>query len=290
MMRTLLLVGIAGIAALAADAAHANHGNSHDSQTRVERRVIVVDAASADDAAVYRSGDDRVLAESDYRGRWQGEWDGSWDAEGETYRGTYEGEYDAHGADYDVPRSDARHDRRPPAPQIRYSDRDLERMCRRDNGAGGAAIGAVVGGVAGNRVAGRGNRTVGTLVGTGVGAVVGAVIDRNEDRRACADYWRRVDGQRTSGYGNGDRTVGYGNGDRNYDGGDYQGGYTYESGSYYGGGITTIVIPGQPIIVEETETTYETVTYAAPRARHVARRAAPRRRAPARPRATCICR
>ncbi len=277
-MRTLLLVGIAGIAALTADTAHANYDHGETAQTHVERRVILVDGASADDAAVYRSGDDRALAESDYRGRWQGEWDGSWDVEGERYRGTYEGEYDAYGARHDNPR--------------REDSGDLERLCRRDSGAGGAAIGAVVGGVAGNRIAGRGSRAEGTLIGAGIGAMAGMAIDRSEDRRACANYWQRVDGH--DGYRGAhheDRSTGYGNGDRRYSSTGYpNGNYAYEGGSYYGGGTTTIVIPGQPIIIEETEKTYETVSYAAPRARHATRRAAPRRRAPPRARATCVCR
>jgi hypothetical protein len=258
-MRTLLLVGIAGIAALTADSAQANHGSE---TTRVERRVIVVDGASADDAAVYRNGDDRALAESDYRGRWQGEWNGSWDEDRERYRGTYEGEYRGRADDHD-----GRH-------RIRHDDRDLERLCRRDNGVGGAAIGAAVGGLAGNRIAGRGSRTEGTLIGAGVGAIAGLAIDRSEDRRACEDYWRRHD------RGN----AAYGNGDRDYSG------YAYEGGSYYGGGVTTIVIPGQPVIIEETTTTYEDVAVAVPRARTAPRRVVHRRRAAPRPAARCICR
>ncbi len=314
-MRTLFLAGIASIAALTAVPALANHGSE---TTRVERRVIVVDGASTGDEAVYRSGDDRVLAESDYRGRWQGEWTGTWeDSEGRQYNGTYEGAYDgARGADYDAPppapvrarhqerrevRRDARHDasrydeRR--ADSRRYDDRELSRLCRRDDGVGGAAIGGVVGGVAGNRIAGRGNRSAGTLLGAAGGAIVGAVIDRAEDGQ-CRDYWNRT------GRGDGYSSDGYRyDGEQRYDDryayrGDYgargdsygyEGGY-YESsssGSYYGGGVTTIVIPGAPTIIEETETTYETVTVAAPRARVAPRRA--HRRAPVR-RPRCVCR
>ncbi|MEQ1687053.1 MAG: hypothetical protein ABL874_00590, partial [Sphingopyxis sp.] len=121
----------------------------------------------------------------------------------------------------------------------------------------------------------------GTLIGAGVGAIAGMVIDRAEDRRACDDYWRRTDGRRYErGYGSGDRVYNaeYGSGDRDYR---YAGGYDYIPGP-----ATTIVIPGQPIIIEETETIYETVTIAAPRAR-----VAPRRRVHrARPRARCTCR
>lgn len=282
-MRTLLLVGIAGIAALTADAAHANHG----AETRVERRVIVVDGTSRGDEAVYRSGDDRVLAESDYRGRWDGEWSGDWDDSRETYEGTYHGRYDR---SHDADRTDRSHSRRRVRHQerreVRYSDDDLARICRRDDGVGGAAIGAVVGGVAGNRIAGRGDRTAGTLLGAAGGAIVGAVIDRAEDGR-CNDYWRRVDSD--GGYRHRDyrHDGGYGyRGDYGSRGGYYESGYS--EGGYYGGGTTTIVIPGQPTIIEETETTYETVTVAAPRARAAPRRHV--RRAPARPRPRCVCR
>lgn len=306
-MRTMLLVGIAAVAAISADQAQANHG----AETRVERRVIVVDGTSAGDEAVYRSGDDRVLAESDYRGRWQGEWNGTWeDSEGRQYHGTYEGAYDAgHGASYDAPppprarhddRGEGRHHRREVRREVRrdYSDADLARICRRDDGVGGAAIGAVVGGVAGNRIAGRGNRTAGTLLGAAGGAIVGAVIDRAEDGQ-CRDYWQRSDsrGYRHDGYSDGRYRDDYA-----YRGDRYEGGYRYESGSSYGyesgyyqdggyyggGGVTTIVIPGAPTIIEETETTYETVTVATPRARTAPRRAV--RRAPARPRPRCVCR
>lgn len=310
-MRTLLLVGIAAVAAISADVAKANH----EGGPRTERRVIVVSGASGGDEAVYRSGDDRVLAESDYRGRWQGEWSGSWeDAEGRRYNGTYEGAYDAgRGARYDGPPPEAEADRRDGRRYHReerreerretrrdYSDADLARLCRRDDGVGGAAIGAVVGGVAGNRIAGRGNRTEGTLLGAAGGAIAGAIIDRAEDGR-CRDYWRRAesrdyreDGYRYDGYEY--RGGRYGRGD-GYDGRSYEsssssygyeGGY-YQGGGYYGGGVTTIVIPGAPIIIEETETTYESVTVAAPapRARTAPRRVHPRARAP-RPR--CVCR
>ena len=295
-MRTLLLVGIAGIAALTADAAHANHGAE---TTRVERRVIVVDGTSRGDEAVYRSGDDRVLAESDYRGRWDGEWSGDWDDSRETYEGTYRGRYDrGYESDHDDRAHSRRRTRHQERREVRYSDDDLARICRRDDGVGGAAIGAVVGGVAGNRIAGRGDRTAGTLLGAAGGAILGAVIDRAEDGR-CNDYWRRADsegGYRHREYRHDSRRDDRGGYDyrSGYDyRGDYgrQGGYyetAYSEGGYYGGGTTTIVIPGQPTIIEETETTYETVTLAAPRARTAPRRHA--RRALARPRPRCVCR
>lgn len=293
-MRTLLLVGIAGIAALTADAAQANHGAE---TTRVERRVILVDGTSRGDEAVYRSGDDRVLAESDYRGRWDGEWSGGWDDNRETYEGTYRGRYDRDGhADRDDRAHSARRTRHQERREVRYSDDDLARICRRDDGVGGAAIGAVVGGVAGNRIAGRGDRIAGTLLGAAGGAIVGAVIDRAEDAR-CNGYWRRADsdgGYRHREYRHDtrrdDRGYDY-RGDYGSDGYGYQGGYYesgYSEGGYYGGGVTTIVIPGAPTIIEETETTYETVTLAAPRARAAPRRHV--RRAPARPRPRCVCR
>lgn len=299
MMRTFLLVGIAALAAISADAAYATH--SAQTSTRVERRVIDIDGNQIEDDEVYRSADDREPTEGDYRGRWNGQWNGTWETpEGQVYRGQYDGSYDAEeqGARMVTRGSgDRRYIRDERVYQdARWSDEDLSRMCRRDDGVGGAIIGGVVGGVAGNRIAGRGNRTIGTVIGAGVGAVAGAAIDRAEDGRACDDYWRRSDGRRYEGYGSGDRRydTSYGSGDRRYEqhyrGDRYRGG-GYETG-YYGydyipGPMTTIVIPGQPVIIEETETIYETVTVAA-RAR-----AAPRRRvhrAAPRPRARCTCR
>lgn len=289
MMRTFLLVGIAALAAISADAAYATHG-AHTS-TRVERRVIVVDGNQTEDAEVYRSADDRAPTEGDYRGRWNGQWNGTWETpEGQVYRGQYDGSYDAE-------EQGARHATRPlrrdsegriqHREPYRTSDDDLSRLCRRDDGVGGGIIGGVVGGVAGNRIAGRGNRTAGTLIGAGVGAIAGAVIDRAEDRRACDEYWRRTDSRRYETYGSGDRNY-HGSGDR-YEGGYYESGYSRGAYGYdyIPGPMTTIVIPGQPVIIEETETTYETVTVAA-RAR-----VAPRRRvhrAAPRPRARCTCR
>lgn len=195
-MRTLLLVGIAGFAAWHADSALANqYQDSH-----VERRITILNGQVPQDEVVYVSGEDRALTEADYRGRWQGEWNGRWiDGDGRAYEGTYEGTYDGRGAAYDAPAEPARYRSRNSRERVasnrnrherRYSDADMARMCRPDNGLGGAAIGGVVGGVVGNRVAGRGNRTAGTILGAGAGAIAGAVIDRNEDRRAC-DAWLR---------------------------------------------------------------------------------------------------
>jgi hypothetical protein len=282
-MRTLLLVGVAAVAAFASQAAEANHRTTGGETVRTERRVIVVDGASAGDASVYRSSADRELAERDYRGRWEGEWQGTWQAEdGRRYEGRYRGTYDGeHGAGYDAPpemhdyRGERherveRHVRHERIDRRDWSDADWDRFCRRDDGVGGAVIGGVVGGVAGNRIAGRGNRTAGTLIGAGVGAIAGAAIDRAEDRRACEAWWSRTSSR-----------------------GHHGGGYAYE-GSYYSGGydyagMQTIVIPGAPIIIEETETTYETVHVAPARARVAPRRPVHRRAAP-RPRPRCVCR
>lgn len=290
-MRTLLLVGVAAVAAFASQAAEANHRTSGGETVRTERRVIVVDSASAGDASVYRSSADRELAERDYRGRWEGEWQGSWEAEdGRRYEGRYRGTYDGErGASYDAPppemrdyRGDRherveRHVRHERVDRRDWSDADWDRFCRRDDGVGGAAIGSVIGGAAGNRMAGRGNRTAGTLIGAGVGAIAGAAIDRAEDRRACEAWWSRSS-------------------QRDYRGGSghYGGGYAYEGGYYSGGGydyagMQTIVIPGAPIIIEETETTYETVHVAPARARVAPRRPVRHRPAP-RPRPRCVCR
>ena len=310
MMRTLLLVGIAAIAAVSAKPALANHTDNRASH--VERRVIIVNGDQVEDSAVYRSSADRAPTERDYRGRWQGEWNGTWETpEGQVYHGTYDGSYDAeadgqrhvtrerHSQDNRRWRDgDERWDdrQRGPHTDVRYSDDDLARMCRRDDGVGGGLIGGVVGGVVGNRVAGRGNRTAGTLIGAGAGAIIGSVVDRAEDRNACNVYWSRSDSRDYRG------------GRERYDGGRYESGYDSRYGderyygrderyaSYgYGGGYdyipgapTTIVIPGQPVIIEETETYYETVTVAAPRARAAPRRRA--HRASVRPRPTCVCR
>jgi hypothetical protein len=273
-MRTLLLLATAAAMAWTAQSAEA--------QTRTERRVVVVQPHNAEeDGDVYMNGDDRVLTERDYRGgRWvEGEWtpdrrrfEGVYEADPEARRGPppHRGRHsehrgDRHGASYDGP---------PPGYEGgRWSDEEMMRRCRPDNGLGGAAIGGVAGAAVGNRVAGRGNRRIGTAVGAVAGAAVGAALDRAEDRRGC-DAWYR-DYQSRGRY----QTDGY------YEGG-YEGGYDYG----YGGGTQTIIIPGQPVIIEETETIYETVTVAPARQRVRHRPAARRTTHRPRPRPRCTCR
>jgi uncharacterized protein YcfJ len=271
-MRTLLLLATAATVAWMAQDAQA--------QTRTERRVVVVQPqhGAPDDAEVYRSGDDRALNERDYRGRWV---EGVWTPDRRRFEGVYEVDdragppprgpmrMDHHrgerrGADFDGPRDSYDRDGG-------WDDEEMMRRCnRRGGGATGAVAGGVLGGVAGNRLGRRGNRGVGTAVGTVAGAVAGAVIERAVNNRGCDDWYR--DYQARSSRGSYER----------YDEGAYDQGYSY-------GGMQTIVIPGQPVIIEETETTYETVVVeqARPRVRH---RAAPRRvvhRPRPRPRCTC---
>ncbi len=270
MRYTFLLVGIAAAAAVFADGAHAQQVTR-----QVERRVIVTDPTVGEDVAVYRSGADRLPAEQDYRGRW-------------------------------------RDDQGPRGDDSRYdNDRrfDGEWDCRRSDGVTGAAVGGVVGGVAGNRIAGRGDRVVGTVVGAGVGAVAGAAIDRASRDAECRRIeryrdddrrdWSRDDrGRHHHGHRRG---YDYGNGPYVYTSGGYdygyRDGYGYQDGyrggeivGYAPGPVTTIIMPAQPITVEETVTTYETVrtqrrARVAPRRpvhRHVVR---PRPR----PRPACVC-
>lgn len=303
-MRTLLHVGIASLVVAVATPALANH-RGH--ATRTERQVIVVDGQAEQDADVYRSAADRYTTEAEYRSHYDAndprsyeERRAEWEARDSNY---HDQDAEWHARDGEWHEGDARssrsgdydRERHRNTRVTRYSDADLARMCRRDDGVGGGLIGGVVGGVVGNRVAGRGNRTVGTILGAGVGAVAGAVIDRAEDRNACRDYWQRVEGGRYH-----DRSGGY---DVRYQGdGRYAGGERYQSGGYYEeeryasagygydyvqGSPTTIVIPGQPVIIEETITEYETVTVATPRARVVPRRPAVRRPVVRRPRCTC---
>lgn len=290
---TFLLAGVAAAAALLADGAQAQ-------QRHVQQRTIIVDGASVGDVDVYRSDADRAPAEGDYRGRWQGQ----------GYEASDEGVYDTRDA-----RRHHRslHDDRRVRTHSRagWSEADWARHCRRDNGVGGAVIGAVVGGVAGNRIAGRGNRTAGTLIGGGGGALAGMAIDRAEDNRGCEGYWQahgrgdaRHDGRRVvRRYNRGGAPYVNGGGyDYGYSSGgsyDYSGyessGYqssTYAGGSevigYAPGATQTIVIPGQPVIIEETETFYETVTTpAVTRARVAPRRAVHRPRPRVRARCTC---
>ncbi len=290
-MRKIMLAGIAALGVIATTQVSAQ------TTTRSERRVIVVHGNDGEDAEVYQNAADRYPAESDYRGRWNGEWQGQWEApDGQVYRGTYRGEYDGDARDGDH-HGEARYRemRRHHAEdrgeyrgnRDQWSNADWNRFCTRDDGVGGALLGGVIGGVAGNRIAGRGDRTVGTIIGGVVGAAAGAAIDRSEDRRQCQGWWANGGDRYYQQYRGGDygRYESYGR---------YEGGYdaAYSSG-YYGyapGATTTIVIPGQPIIIEETETTYETVTVAAPRARVAPRRPARRAARPVVRRPRCTCR
>ena len=252
-MRTLMLLAVATAAAWWAEDARADQ--VRDAEMRSERRVVAIhpDRRLNDmDADVYA---DREQGDDRPRRRWYRE---------------------------EAPVVDARG----------WDDDDMARRCgRRDNGVGGAVIGGVVGGVVGNRVAGRGNRTAGTILGAGAGAIAGAVIDRAEDRdqRADCDAWWAERGRAYYG----DYAA-----HNSYDlvpGGAYAGDAAYAGGTYayqggYGG-MQTIIIPGAPIIIEETETFYETVTIPGPRVRaRVAHRPRARRAArPAAPRCTCTC-
>ena len=271
MMRTMLLVATAATCAWWASSAEAQ-------QTRTERRVIVVqpDQASADHD-VYVSGDDRALNERDYRGRWV---EGEWTPDRRRFEGVYEVDERAGPPPRGPYREGHRRDRGDEWRGAgfdagRWDDEEMMRRCRGGGGVTGAAIGGVAGGAIGNRVAGRGNRTVGTVVGAVAGAVAGAAIERSADARAC-EQWSRDYEARTR----------YGHGGGYYQGGDYA---AYDGGYAYGG-MQTIVIPGQPVIIEETETTYENVVVheARPRVRH---RVAPRRTVHRpRPRPRCVCR
>lgn len=285
-MRKIMLAGIAALGVIGATQASAQ------TTTRSERRVIVVHSNEAEDAQVYQNAADRYPAESDYRGRWNGEWQGQWEApDGQVYRGTYRGQYDGDAREGDrhgemrrhhaEDRGEYRGDRGEyRGARDQWSDADWNRFCTRDDGVGGALLGSVIGGVAGNRIAGRGDRTVGTIIGGVVGAAAGAAIDRSEDHRQCQGWWNNGGERYYQSYRGGE----YGR---------YEGGYDagYASG-YYGyapGATTTIVIPGQPIIIEETETTYETVAVAT-RARVAPRRPARRAARPAVRRPRCTCR
>lgn len=283
-MRTVLLLAAAATAAWWADDARAQHNPAP--RVHTERRVVVIHPDGADRGdQVYVHGADRDITESEYRsgrGGWTRTADGAWEtADGRRFR-EIEGR-----PNRDDRRVEHHDDNRRGADHRGanyYSDADMERMCRRDNGVGGAAIGGVVGGIAGNRIAGRGNRTVGTIAGAAVGAVAGAAIDRSEDARACDAYWSSRDGGRYT-HGQGGRYRADYRGDARYEAAGYE--QTYDYGY---GGATTIVIPGQPVIVEETITEYETVAVAAPVVRaRVAPRRVVRRPAARRVRARCTC-
>lgn len=263
MMRTLLLLASAATLAFLTQEAEA--------QTRTERRVVVIQPDQIpDEAEVYHGSDDRALTERHYRGRWvEGEWSPD--------RRRFEGVYEVDERAGPPPRGPLRQPHVRPAADLDdrgWDDEEMMRRCnRRGSGVAGGVIGGIAGGVLGNRIAGRGDRRIGTAIGAAAGAVAGAAIERSADRRGCDDWYR--DYQRRMSYG--------------YGGGSYDGYENYGYGYGYGG-AQTIVIPGAPIIVEETETTYETVTVAQPRPR-VRHRAAPRRvvHRP-RPRPRCVCR
>jgi hypothetical protein len=273
MMRTLLLLATAATAAWMASDAQAQ------SQPRTERRVIVVQPQGGPaDAEVYQSGDDRMVTERDYRGRWV---EGDWSNDGRRFEGVYEVDQragppprgphrtDRHGADFDGPPPGYR--AVPDAgPRGRWNDEEMMRRCGRgSSGATGAALGGVAGGVIGNRLGRRGNRGVGTAIGAAAGAATGAVIERTAARSGCAEWERDYQARYSRG--------GY----ETYEG--------YEDGYGYGGGVQTIVIPGQPVIIEETETFYEEVAVARPRQR-VRHRPARRTVHRPRPRPRCTCR
>jgi hypothetical protein len=210
------------------------------------------------DGRVYTGYDDRQVTESDYRGYEEdrGYDDRRYDDRGYDDRaGT---RYPEPGYDRPVGRVDV------VRPKRSYSDAELSRICRRDDGVGGAAIGGVLGGIAGNRIGGRGDRTAGTLIGAGIGAVAGAAIDQAEDRRQCDAYLRRVDAQRRApapGYGGG---YGYPPAPQGYPQ-PYppQGGYYYPPAAA-APQITVINIPGNgggttTTTTTTTRTYYETV-------------------------------
>lgn len=290
-MRTLLLLGVAAVAALSsqpAKSATTGLGDSDAAHAAPLSNPLASPAAFTPQSGTdytppaYRGDTDRG---SPYRG------DAGFDY---SYSESYEGDGytpPPYPQDYDPNRS-YRYDRR-------YSDAEMARMCRSDDGVGGAAIGGVAGAVVGNRVAGRGNRTAGTIIGAGVGAVAGALADKEEDRQRCREYQRRVAYEReyrdyydryyrdqnggNSYYGNG-----YGNG---Y----YGNGYGYYEGSSYAAPETVVRTEYVPYTttVTTTETSYD---YSYPQARTSrvlgkkrvrAKRPAVKRPAVKRP--ACIC-
>lgn len=205
------------------------------------------------------------------------------------YRGDADYQYDysyseSHDGDeyrrdgYDPNRS-YRYDRR-------YSDAEMARLCRSDDGIGGAAIGGVVGAVAGNRIAGRGNRTEGTIIGAGVGAVAGALADKEEDRQRCREYQRRVAYERDyrDYYDRYYRENGYGRSD-------YGNGYYQQSSyGYYSAPIVTTEYVPYTTTTTTTETVYDYV-YPKVRTSRVAakKRVRAKVKRPAVRRPTCIC-
>ncbi|MEY4269922.1 MAG: hypothetical protein RLZZ58_1138 [Pseudomonadota bacterium] len=312
-MRTIFLLGIAAGTLLLAEKGHSatiDHDRMGDAaavalilpqsglvtQGHKSHAPLDYGADYRGDDRVYTGSPDRAPAESDYRrtttdadyqGRWTGTWNGTYEApDGREYHGTYDGTYEGGaGADYPAPSyrdhegdgAAAYHDQ-----EARYrEDAEMARMCRRDNGVGGAVIGGAVGGFAGNRIAGRGDRTAGTLIGAGVGAVAGAAIDQGEDSKRCKAWMSH---QQSGGYYS--------------QGGYYQGGSGYYQGGTppaYGGGygyyspgvvVTTIIMPQQQYVTETIETTTVTYENVAVKKRH-----APKKRTyRAKPKPRCTCR
>ena len=166
-MKTLILLGLAATAVYATDA-RANGVPSGDSTEAAGS--VLHQAGTSYTPPAYTNGGDYEFHEDEVRTV-------------ERAAPAYE-QRSYRRSDYDASRSYRYDDR--------YSDAEMARMCRNDNGLGGAAIGGVVGGIAGNRIAGRGDRTIGTVVGAVAGAAVGGTIDRNADKRRCEDYQRRV--------------------------------------------------------------------------------------------------
>ncbi len=124
-------------------------------------------------------------------------------------------------------------------------------------------------------------------------AVYRSAADRAPTESDYRGRWQRIEGR--SYRGDEGR---YSRDGRDYDNGRYDdGGRYYDEDRRYAdarygydyiqGAPTTIVIPGQPVIIEETETTYETVTIAAPRIRSAPRAA---HRPAVRRRPSCNCR
>ncbi len=233
-MRTLLLLGLAAGACVMSNTARAAESSA--------------DAAAS--AAAQQAG--TSYTPPSYQGTgYPGD---AYYQDGYYQGGAYQGGYD--------PERSYRYD-------SRYSDADMARLCRSDNGLGGAAAGAVVGGVAGNVIAGRGNRGLGTAVGAVAGAAIGGTIDREADKRRCEDYHRRVAYEReyrdyynrhygAQGYPQGRDPQGY-----------YQGTYGYYTVPETV--VTTEYVPYETVTTT-TETTYD---YAYPQRRAV-RKAAKR--------------
>jgi Nickel/cobalt transporter regulator/Glycine zipper 2TM domain len=247
-------------------------------QGRYDDRPLDYGSQYPSDGRVYTGYDDRQVTEGDYRGY----------DDDRGYEGTRDARYDDRRYEDDR-RYDDRRGRDDDRRARTYSDAELSRICRRDDGVGGAAIGGVLGGIAGNRIGGRGDRTAGTLIGAGIGAVAGAAIDQAEDKRQCNDYLRRVEAQRRSappapGYGGG---YSYPPAPQSYPQAYYppQGGYYYPPAAA-APQITVINIPGNgggttTTTTTTTKTYYETVVVKRPVARKRVHKPRPK------PRCTC---